>query len=216
MVVTHQHPGNSPLTTDACDLLSLIPAEVPEVNRVPHIRAKMMEVMDNATGEVWLSLDEVTPAQAKALEIGPGMVKYGPAVSSMDVAWFDRSPGAGVDGPLAEREIGGLRFRLVAKPGKFTPLPGGSGVETMVDKYHSVVFSAGRELEFLIDPDGSAFVEQVDAIADSKPFKCPPGFSLRRLTLRKPWVFKAPRPAKAYFFFPSLRSFQGPVTKMPG
>jgi hypothetical protein len=80
---------------------------------------------------VWLSLDEVTPAQAKALPISPGMVKYGPAVSSMDLAWFDRSPGADVDGPLAEREIGGLRFRLVAKPGKFTPLPGGSGVETI-------------------------------------------------------------------------------------
>ena len=203
------------MTTDAFDLLSLIPVEVPEVNRVPHIRARMMEVMDNATGEVWLSLDEVTPAQAKALPISPGMVKYGPAVSSMDLAWFDRSPGADVDGPLAEREIGGLRFRLVAKPGKFTPLPGGSGVETTVDKHHCVVFSAGRELEFLIDPDGAAFVEQVDAIADSKPFECPPGFRLRRLTLGKPWVFRAPRPAKAYFFFPSLRSFQGPVTELP-
>ena len=54
------------MTTEAFDLLSLIPAEVPEVNRVPHIRARMMEVMDKATGEVWLSLDEVTPAQAKA------------------------------------------------------------------------------------------------------------------------------------------------------
>ena len=204
------------MTTDACDLLSLIPAEVPAVNRVPHLRARMMEVMDNATGEVWLSLDEVTPAQAKALEIGPGMVKYGPAVSSMDLAWFDRSPGASADGPLTERVIGGLRFRLVAKPGKFAPLPGGPGVEAMVDKHHCVVFSAGRELEFLISPEGYAFVEQVDALADSKPFECPPGFSLRRLTLRKPWVFRAPRPAKAYFFFPSLRSFQGPVTEMPG
>ena len=203
------------MSTDARDLLSLIPAEVPEVNRVPHIRAKMMEVMDNATGEVWLSLDEVTPAQAKALEMGPGMVKYGPAVSSMDLAWFERSPGAGVDGPLAERVIGGLRFRLVAKPGKFAPLAGGSGVETMVDKHHCVVFSAGRTLELLIDSEGAAFVEQVDALADSKPFECPPGFSLRRLTLSKPWVFKAPHPTKAYFFFPSLRSFQGPVTEMP-
>ena len=203
------------MTTEAFDLLSLIPAEVPEVNRVPHIRARMMEVMDHASGEVWLSLDEVTPAQAKALEIGPGMVKYGPAVSSMDLAWFDRSPGAGADGPLMERMIGGLRFRLVAKPGKFAPLPGGSGVEAMVDKHHCVVFSAGRALEFLISPDGSAFVEQVDALPDSKPIELPPGFSLRRLTLSKPWIFRAPRPAKAYFFFPSLRSFQGPVTAMP-
>lgn len=203
------------MTTEAFDLLSLIPAEVPEVNRVRHIRARMMEVMDHATGEVWLSLDEVTPAQAKALEIGPGMVKYGPAVSSMDLAWFDRSPGAGADGPLMERMIGGLRFRMVAKPGKFSPLPGGSGVEAMVDKHHCVVFSAGRELEFLISPDGSAFVEQVDALPDSKPIELPPGFSLRRLTLSKPWIFRAPRPAKAYFFFPSLRSFQGPVTAMP-
>jgi len=204
------------MTTDACDLLSLIPAEVPEVNRVPHLRAKMMEVMDHATGEVWMSLDEVTPAQAKALEIGPRMVKYGPAVSSMDLAWFDRSPGAGADGPLAEREIGGLRFRLVAKPGKFTPLPGGSGVEAMVDKHHCVVFAAGRDLEFLINPEGSIFVEQVDALADSKPIELPPGFSLRRLTLSKPWVLRAPRPAKAYFFFPSYRSFQGPIIDMPG
>jgi hypothetical protein len=204
------------MTTDTCDLLSLIPAEVPEVNRVPHLRAKMMEVMDNATGEVWMSLDEVTPAQAKALEIGPRMVKYGPAVSSMDLAWFDRSPGASTDGPLAEREIGGLRFRLVAKPGKFTPLPGGSGVEAMVDKHHCVVFAAGRDLEFLINPQGFAFVEQVDALADSKPIELPPGFSLRRLTLSKPWVLRAPRPAKAYFFFPSFRSFQGPIIDMPG
>ena len=204
------------MTTDACDLLSLIPAEVPEVNRVPYLRAKMMEVMDHATGEVWMSLDEVTPAQAKALEIGSRMVKYGPAVSSMDLAWFDRSPGAGADGPLAEREIGGLRFRLVAKPGKFTPLPGGSGVEAMVDKHHCVVFAAGRDLEFLINPEGSAFVEQVDALADSKPIELPPGFSLRRLTLTKPWVLRAPRPAKAYFFFPSYRSFQGPIIDMPG
>lgn len=48
---------------------------ISEVNCVPP-RANMMEVMDHAKGEVWLSLDEVTPAQAEALQISPGLVKY--------------------------------------------------------------------------------------------------------------------------------------------
>lgn len=196
-------------------LLALIPAHVPQINRAPGIRPALMEVMDTGTGEVWMSVDPVSAADVAALVIEPHMVKYGPGVSSMDIAWFDRSPGADADGSLAERQIGGRAFRLVARPGKNTPLPGGVGIEMMVDKHHNVGFAAGREIEILINPEGLAFVEQIDATAGSAPLVLPPGFSLRRVKLAADWLVRVPRPARVYFFFPQLRSYQGPIADIP-
>lgn len=192
-----------------------IPSHVPAINRVDGIRPAMMELMNPLTGEVWLSVDQVTAADVAALTIDAPMVKYGPGVASMDTAWFDRSPGAAKDGALVEAAFGGRRFRLVAKAGRPKPLPGTMGIEMAVEKYHNAVFAAGTQVEFLVSPEGQHFVEQVDALPGMPALGLPPGYSLRRVTLAQTWVVQLPRPVRVFFFMPQFRSFHGPVNEVP-
>lgn len=193
----------------------LIPSHVPAINRVGGIRPTMMELMNPLTGEVWLSVDPVTAADVAALTIDAPMVKYGPGVASMDMAWFDRSPGAAEDGALVEAVFGGRRFRLVARAGRPKPLPGVMGIEMAVEKYHNAVFVAHTEVELLVSPEGQHFVEQVDSLPGMPPLALPPGYSLRRVMLAQPWVVRLPRPVRVFFFMPQFRSFHGPVDEVP-
>lgn len=196
-------------------LFQAIPSHVPAINRVDGIRPTMMELMNPLTGEVWLSVDQVTSAEVAALAIDAPMVKYGPGVASMDLAWFDRSPGATEDGALVEAVFGGRRFRLVAKAGRPKPLPGTMGIEMSVEKYHNAVFATGTQVECLVSPEGQHFVEQVDALPGMPAVGLPPGYSLRRVMLAQPWVVKLTRPVRVFFFLPQFRSFHGPVGEVP-
>ncbi len=192
-----------------------IPAHIPAANRAAGAGICFTEVMDVGSGDIWLSLDAVTPADVAALVLGPSMVTYGPSIASMDVSWFDRSPGATIDGQLAERRIGGRTFRLVAHAGVPIPLPAGLGIEMMVDMHHAAGFSAGRSVDILVNPEGQFFVELAAAPPGAPPMVLPPGFSHRTLTLHQPWLLRVPRPARVYLLAPSARIFHGPITELP-
>lgn len=104
-----------------------------------------MEIMNAASGDVWLAQQPVTDVQFEALVPPPGFQKSGIGQASVDAAYFRRSPGASADGPVETMEVDGLRFARVARPVRFEPGHRGLWV-AYIDKYHRVVFKAGRGL----------------------------------------------------------------------
>ena len=192
-----------------------IPAHIPATNRAAGAGTCFFELMDVASGDIWLCQGAFTPEELAALAVGPSMVSYGPARASMDVGWFDRSPGATMDGKLTERRFGGRTFHHVANAGVPTPLPAGLGVEMMVDMHHAAGFSAGRTVDILVNPEGQVFVELAAAPPGAPPMVLPPGFSHRTLTLHQPWLLRVPRPARVYLLAPSGRIFHGPIADLP-
>jgi len=174
-----------------------------------------MEVMDTATGLVWMTAAPVQMADFEALELEASLVKVGIASAPMDRAAFQYSPGA-PDAPVRERVIDGRLYINVAAPLAQTPpaLPGGP-VEISVDKAHVVGFEAGRSVAVLSLPEGD-FVELVGDSSADESLVLPAGGVLRRVELSRPWVVALPTPTRTFFWFgESMRSFQGPVS-LPG
>jgi len=179
---------------------------------VPGGRGYFMEVMDTATGLVWMSAAPVQLADFAALEPGASMGKLGIARASMDCAAFQYSPGA-PGAPVLERVIDGRLFINVAAPLAQTPsaLPGGP-VEISVDKAHLIGFEAGRSVVVLSLPEGD-FVEVVADDSADESLVLPEGGVLKRIELSQPWVVSLPTPTRTFFWFGhGMRSFQGPVT----
>ena len=65
-----------------------------------------MEIMNAATGDVWLAQKPVTDVQFEALVPPPGFQKGGIGQASVDTAYFRRSPGASADGPVETMDCG--------------------------------------------------------------------------------------------------------------
>ena len=184
----------------------------PPENVTRNPRQAHMEVMSPATGDVWLLQDPVSMEEFKSLRVEPPLVKIGFTAASMDSAHFCRSPGAGADGPVETREIGGRRFARIARVRKF----GGFAARTEVEKHHRVTFDAGRAVTLARLPDGLLYVEQTDCMP-GKSFQPPADWQMVTLKLTQPWSLQVACPVSVYFF-DSLRSFQGPVAPewLPG
>jgi hypothetical protein len=171
-----------------------------------------MEVMDTATGQVWMSAAPVQLADFEALELEPSLVKVGIARASMDRAAFQYSPGT-PGSPVRERVINGRLFINVAAPMEKTPptLPGGP-LGISVNKAHMIGFEVGRPVTILRLPEGD-FVEVVGEDTADESLVLPQGGELTRIELSRPWVVSLPTPTRTFFWFGrSMRSFQGPVT----
>jgi hypothetical protein len=171
-----------------------------------------MEVIDRATGLVWMSAAPVQMADFEALELEESLVKVGIACAPMDRAAFQYSPGAPGE-PVLDRIIDGRLYINVAAPMKQTPpaLPGGP-VEISVNKAHVIGFEAGRSLAVLSLPEGD-FVEVVADDSADESLVLPEGGVLKRIELSQPWVVSLPTPTRTFFWFDkAMRSFQGPVT----
>lgn len=178
------------------------------------------EIMDPSAGTVWLAQDPMTPERFEALELPDDLVKTGIGESVADAAYFRRSPGAECDGPLQARDIDGIRFALVARPG--LPETSPAGVFTLpVYKHHRVMFKAGRTIEVMSCGDGLDYVPLVararmagraTAAADRppRPRRLPEGWSVRNVSLTRDLVVELPCPTRAVFFS-SGDSFQGPL-----
>lgn len=175
------------------------------------------EVMDTTTGLVWLAQDPIGQEQYDALELPDGFVKTGIGEAVADAAYFARPPGADRDGPLEVREIGGLRFVAVARPG--VPDSPVSGLFVLpVLKHHRVFYAAGRTIEVMDCGDGADYLPLVrNAVmagrrrsATPRPRLLPEGWSVRTVTLAKDLVVDLPSPTRVTFFA-SGDSFQGPV-----
>lgn len=172
-------------------------------------RKTHMEVMDEATGNVWMTVNSVTEQEFDDFELAENWRKVGRASGAMDQALFLHSPNA--DGqPVREQIINGLRFVHVAQP--LPPSQSSSGlVEVMVNKAHILGFDVGRQLSVLRFDD-KHYVEVVGSNQNDGELDLAKGANIEKITLSKPWVVELPNPTQTLWAFkPALRSFQGPV-----
>lgn len=186
-------------------------------NRQAEPRGLQMELMNLETRDVWLSASPVAPDFFRTLDVKPPWIKLGAAHGAMDGAFFRRSPGAEVDGPVEVREFGGHRFLRVARPAKpARRASGGAPMRLVVDKHHTVEFNAGAELRILWTTDGGRYVEASRGAGAERPdlMKLEPGMRLQAVRLARPWTIEIPAPATVYFFT-TLDVFHGPVPEPP-
>ncbi len=193
-------------------LQSLMQEQLPEGGiAIPEGRAPHVEVIEVATGRVWMSLAPSTQDDYNILveKLDDSLHGLGIGAAAMDVALFQYSPG-GKGEPVRQRDIGGRRFINVAIPGDRTALPCGL-TEILVHKAHVLGYEAGRILTILSLPEGD-FVEVVGNADNDAEITLPEGGSFKQLVLREPWVVPLPNPTTTLWSFePQLRSFQGPV-----
>ena len=196
-------------------LKTLMQEQLPEGGiAVPYGRNSHMEVVEVATGRVWMSLDPASQQEYDQLleEMDDSLRGVGVGDASMDAALFRHSPD-GEGEPVREREICGRRFSNVAIPGEPTVHPGGM-MQIMVNKSHVVGYEAGRTLTIMSMPEGD-FVEVVGTAEHDEELPLPEGANLRTIELQEPCVVALPSPTTTFFHFDfdfGIRSFQGPVS----
>ena len=176
-------------------------------NATVHPREPHAELLDTTTHEVWLAPEPMSRAEYDALTVEPPLVKSGHGAGAMDRAWFERSPGASADGPLREREVGGRRFQLVARP-ELGGLRGDFPRRLVVHKHHAIAFDAGRRVPLLRTPEGLDYVQLVTPRRDGPA--PPAGFSQREIELAEEWVIELPAPTETWWLADGS-SYQGPV-----
>jgi hypothetical protein len=199
--------------------------EVPAHNLIADCGELHAEVLDLETGTVWQSHAPISGEAYEALTLPPKHIKVGIGSGVMDAHYFRRSPGAEADGPVAERDIEGRIFIHCANPPKSGPeTPVGDDPKLLrVDKYHSLIFDAGAEVDVIRLPDGRDFVQVITAtprgggLLQSKTeppspleFRLPEGWALRTEKLSARTTIHLPHPTQAWFFRNGA-SFQGPV-----
>jgi hypothetical protein len=198
-------------------------SKIPVQNVIVDCGQLHAEVFDLATGMVWQTLQSITREEYEAIDPPAKVIKVGIGTGAMDEHYFRRSPGAEQDGPVAEREISGHQFIHCANPPKGGPTsPYGDGPKLMrVDKHHSLIFNAGREVRVLRREDGRDFVQVIEASPggggvlqsgegeDDAP-KFPEGWTVRTERLDSQTTIHLPHPTEAWFFSDG-ESFQGPV-----
>jgi hypothetical protein len=143
------------------------------------------------------------------------LVKVGLGRAAMDAHWFRRSPGAPEDGAVELRELYGREFLFCAMPevaGLGESVEPGGPRRLMVNKHHSLLYRAGRSLDFLRLPEGLELVHVIAADEGAPPLKLPEGWTRESVVLESDFVVHLPCPATV-FFFPNGDSFQGPVER---
>ncbi len=199
--------------------------ELPAHNVLVDCQQPHAELLDLETASVWQSYRPISREEYLALELPAKLIRVGIGAGVMDEHYFRRSPGAELDGPVAEREIAGHLFVHCANPPKGGPeTPVGDDPKLMrVDKYHSLVFEAGRQVLVLRHADGRDFVHLIAASprgggllqeAKAEPngaaLPLPDGWSLRSEKFESQTTIHLPNPTQAWFFANGA-SFQGPV-----
>ena len=198
-------------------------AEWPAANVLTGPQELHAELLDRESGSVWQTQGPISRDDYAALELSDRWLRVGIGTGVMDAHYFRRSPGAPADAAVTEQEIAGHVFIHCANPpagGPEKPIAGGP-LLLRVDKHHSLVFEAGREVSVLRLPDGRDFVQVIAASPDgggvlqaSKPaaeLPLPGGWSLRRETLVARTTIDLPNPTEAWFFADGA-SYQGPVS----
>lgn len=195
---------------------------IPDRNLLVDCQAPHAELLDLTTGTVWQSWQSIGYDEWDALELPPKLLKVGIGAGVMDAHYFRRSPGAELDGPVAEREVGGHVFFHCANPPKEGPeAPFGDEPMLMrVDKHHSLIFEAGRDVDVIRLPDGRDYVQVIAASpggggimqSEAAPAELPlpEGWLLRTENITSHTTIHLPHPTEAWFFANGA-SFQGPV-----
>lgn len=197
---------------------------IPEANRPVDCRQTHCELIDLSEGSVWQSTLPMDHATYKAMELPPGYARVGIGAGVMDAHYFRRSPGADTDGPVRERAIAGHAFFHCANPPKDGPeSPVGDDPKLLrVDKHHTLIFEAGREVDVIRCDAGRDYVQVITASPrgdgimqktpkdGTTPAALPKGWTRRTERIEARTSIHLPHPTKAWFFA-SGESFQGPV-----
>lgn len=188
--------------------------EIPEGNHLVDPDEPHAEVIEIGTQRVWQTRLPITRDAFHALTLEPGLAKIGIGLAAMDGHYFRRSPGAREDGPVETRTIDGRVWVHCAKPASAPSLPAGpEGPRLLtVDKHHSLIFRAGREIEWLRLPDGRAYVHVIEGGSDKAPLGLPDGWTLSTEVLSEERTIHLPHPTTV-FFFPNGDSYQGPIER---
>jgi hypothetical protein len=186
---------------------------VEHINAVPNPREGRGEIIDLTTREVWQDRNPTPRAWWNELSLEAPLLKAGYGAGNMDRMWFRRSPDAEVDGPVREREIAGRQFFCCARaPGDMGQ---GNPRRLMVDKHHTLLYQAGREVQILTTAEGKDFVLVVDGVPDAPAPALPEGWRVRGIKLEEDWIVELPAPTETYWF-EGMISYQGPVENLPG
>lgn len=192
-------------------------ATVMQEPHLPHA-----EIIDRRTAQVWQTLAGCSSETLAELDVPEEFGRIGSAAGAMDAHWFDRSPGASENGPMAERTIAGLRWVHCAIPGGNRALPFGKAgpVEIQVDKHHGLLFHGGRTIPILRASSGEVFVHVVTGrayprdrngeCASRDGLEVPADWRFDAIRLESDWIVRLPSPTRT-LFFPTGDSFQGPI-----
>jgi len=189
---------------------------VPIENFHPATGGLHMEIIDTSTSQVWQTMDDITTADAEALSVEPPYrevgIGNGKARLSGHTSFFTRSPDADRNGPMETLEVAGHRWSNCARPIGAPAHPAGRDgpVQMSVQKHHTIVYEAGRELQYLRTPDDENFVQVIEGGPDKAPLVVPEGWKLSVHRVRKELIVALPCPTSV-FFFRNFDSFQGPV-----
>lgn len=187
---------------------ALIPSPITPESITQEPLKPHMEVMDTSSGDIWLHQPPTTLAAYDALKPEAPYIKSGIACAAMDFAYFLKSPGADVEGPLETRTIGGLEWSRVARPLDFHGFNSGpTPTLIQVDKHHVIGFTAGSTLRLARLPDGKFYIQQTRSAWHGKDVY-PTDWALFTLVLEQPWSIYLDSPSPIYFFR-NLRSFAG-------
>ena len=197
----------------------------PPENHLIDCRSPHAELLDLTTQFIWQTHAPITAEDYAALTLPKTLVRVGHGCGVMDAHYFRRSPGAETDGPVATREIDGHLFIHCANPPASGPeLPFGKDPKLLrVDKYHSLIFEAGREVEVLRGEDGRDFIQVVasspmgggilqrsGSAAPAESPQLPDGWTSRTEKIQAHLTLELPCPTEAWFFADGS-SYQGPV-----
>ena len=91
-------------------------------------------------------------------------------------------------------------------------LPGGpkGPRQVTVHKHHTLIYLAGRVLDWMRLPDGSEYVHVIDGGPDKDALVLPAGWTTRTEALTRELAIDLPCPGTV-FFFANGDSFQGPI-----
>jgi len=188
---------------------------VPEPNVMVEPGELHMEVIDLGTRRVWQSLHPVGRDEYEAMHFEPPLVKVGLGRAAMDAHGFRRSPEADEDGPMERRALHGRVFVFCAMPegaGMASAAEPGGPQQLMVNKHHSLLYRAGRSLDFMRLPDGQELVHVIAAEEGAPPPKLPEGWQRESVALAQDLLVELPCPTTVYFF-PNGDSYQGPARR---
>ena len=175
-------------------------------------RETFMEIVEEATGNIWMSLKPVSQSDFDNLLAPEGFQKTGTGAAVMDAAGFIHTPNRPGE-PAEVMEVDGRKFCSNSMIVDMHPSDiEGAPVKVIVNKAHVLGFEAGREIAVMEMPEGD-FIEVIGCSSDDEKLVLPEGAKLRREKLTKPLVLTLPTPTQTYFWVNpgNPRSFQGPV-----
>ena len=172
-------------------------------------RKNHMEIMDQSTSDVWMSVEAVTDEQFLEFPLPANWRKVGHAAGAMDQAGFCHSPDSN-RAAVKEKTINGVSFINVARPEP--PAQSASGLIVIrVNKAHVLGFNKVREISVLYFGD-QCFVEVVGNDRFDSGLPLASEARIEEIKLNEPWLVKLPDPTiTLWAFSPSMRSFQGPI-----